>query len=308
MWKKQIAWFIKNNTFFSRSFFFYLTIFGFLLFPLFFVSKQVICLVLIFFSAFFFFGKKMSQTDQYWKIRFFRRLRYVPKSEVDIFKENPSLWIRENFHESKSLIRFLLERIFEDSIINEDLFFNLKLIPHSKRLNPETIKRILPTLYFLPKIEADSFKVNESFKDFDESTILRLFTSPFEKIEIIEVFESVRNGFKFKKDFSFRKLHDQIEEKPIYFKKIENLSLKRESIQGVVLRTRHSYKLASEDFSNCSKGYFDFKTNIVVFFKKNEPFACVEIDKKGKIIQIFGKSNRKLSLFDENLIRSIFIT
>lgn len=300
--KRFEAWCIKNKHFWIQPPL-VIVLFWFILFvPIVFFKPFLTVFVFLFFVFVHFFIIRLIKKPKNWKLRFDRKISYIPKTEIEKFKEDPVVWINKNFTSSQSVVRFVLERAFVDSIPNESFILNLRLIPRSKQLNPESLKKIIPHINWIPLIEVESIKIDQSFVNFDESLIVKIWTSPFEIIEVVSLYEAIKDGIVLEKANSFSKIMSQLQKKEKQNNFPDKIQISN-TIKGFLLLTKHSYRVAGYEFSNCVESYFDKKTNVFVFYKLNMPYACVEVNNKGEILEIRGAKNRLLSAFDQSLIR-----
>lgn len=218
--------------------------------------------------------------------------------DYEAFIKDPKLFVSTHFNSNQSFIRFYLEKAFDEGSVNV-LFINSSLmIPKRKEINSESLKKILISIYS-SEASADSSKfsekyVNDLFSNYSESQIETLFCKKFKREDFSYFFSNVE-----KFDYDKSQIHDSFTSicKSIKQKAMPNFlkefDFKIEGLSYKMLLTKQDYELASCDFSNCVRYYFDrVGSYIISYYKEKKPVAIIEVNEKGEILEINGYKNK----------------
>ena len=239
-------------------------------------------------------------------------LKESPKGLIEDFKSDPKGFISYYFNSHQSLIKHYLMKAYVDDQVNESFVFNSLLIPRRKTLPTESLKNILYTIsnlerypYMLRKQFTDPDFMNKPFSSYTDAQLTLVFTRPF-NVDVLfktvtltqEVFPvcssvgEIADHVLIKREFQNQDIH-----------KMDNQVF--DGFRFRLLKTAKDYKDCGNIFSNCAKSYFSKNSDMLMVFKDNEPFACVEVVNRGEICEIKGPSNATLNFLEIRSIRRI---
>jgi len=231
---------------------------------------------------------------------------------VKSFNENPQEFIRNNFNKNQSFIRFYLEKAFLDGSPQFKFIRNSLLVPKRKTINPESLKKILISLYSgAPYIQDSNFPkesfIEQIFEKYTEQQIETLFCKRFETKEFEIFWEQIHKDKVLNLPIcdSFREFG--LESKKIIPREILEMDLNVADLNPKLLKTKRDYDEASSIFSNCVKTYFDRQSYVVTYSgKDNRPVACVNFNNDKKILEMSGFRNASLDRSLKKKILDVF--
>lgn len=247
------------------------------------------------------FGNKEQRIKE---IFYFLENNFDLKNKIEVkslnlvkeFKDSPKEFISKNFNSNQSFIRFYLEKSYDEGIVNVDFITSSLFVPKRNEINGESLKKILISIYS-SNLKTKIFCLqtmdawNDLFKKYTEKEIETLFCKKFKKDDFLYCLENVDKLVFEKKFDSFSNMVKEIKKRKIP-KYLLNFNFKIESLDYKFLLTQSEYDECSELFSNCIKSYYNkINSNIICYFKDNNPIACIEIDDFGKILELKGYKN-----------------
>jgi hypothetical protein len=260
----------------------------------------------------------------------FKNIKKI-KTNYDLFCKNPKEFCQIFLNrEEKSIISFVAERISHNSITQTGFAFFCMTIPKSNELSVDGLRQILATNKILTS--PDNFPIvafNEKkyaskiFSNYNEKQIIKIFTQAYNENEFIKlleysytfdleefpVFSHFNDLFTYIKEIISLKTNGE------FFYKINKnnkniISIDNQSINALhfkVLRNYQDLHFWGTELRHCIKSYHNKAKNgeatLIGVFKNNQPYANIEINKFGSIIQIKGTLNS--GIYEENEIKKI---
>lgn len=245
---------------------------------------------------------------------FYYDLYFHKKSEIESFKtslknslnEGAKVFYSKHFTYSQSVFRSWIEKVYIEGRINENFLFHSLMIPRKREIDPESLKLIFVSLAQKEYLEFNFTSLEEveniskKFKKMKVSKIVQLFSRPF---DLQDFYSAITNNIEGRDDMNHFFLFN---EKTIINEALN--TIESDLFQIKLLKSKMDYWVASEDFKNCLKDYFlSNSEDVLVFYKNNNPFACVSVDLFGKIGEISGYENRFVDYADQDLIKKIIL-
>jgi len=244
---------------------------------------------------------------------------YYPKdrmslNETEDFKNlikkelslDPKSFFSKQFTYSQSLYRAWVEKVYIDNSVNDNFLFHSLMIPRKREIPVESLKLIFIALAqkeyveFYYKNWEEVENISKKFKDMSLSKLTALFLRPFESQDF---YIAISNNTIPNDSFNhFFQLNTKVTLNP----SLENI--KNEQFEIRLLKTKMDYWKESKNFKNClNSHFFESVDDILVFYKDNKPFACVNVDNYENIGEISGVSNEFVHFEDQSKIRSIIL-
>ena len=244
----------------------------------------------------------------------------IPQKKSDLPIKTLDLWsqicdaknfVSNNFNSSQALLRFFKERFQKpgENVLDQDFLYFSLLIPKRRELSVEGLKTILlsypgikdnPFYNKLSRGLLDNTLLSESFKNYNEGDLKKLFSRRYSPVDYFEVISKLSNhnlelpvmdNFKellvFLNQNHLSHLHHPI------LSRLHNQ--KMNTLTFVLLNSKEEYNLWAKKLNNCiERSYWEMDDVDIIGVYRGRQFYGALSFRLGNFEQIKGYSNLDL--------------
>ena len=229
-----------------------------------------------------------------------------------------STFVKTHFTESQSLTRLIGESLKDENGNHDFILLRLlMLIPKRKEMSVDTLRAIVlasrmidtsPEKFMsqhkvnlfsneMVKLSKNPELVSEAFKDYSEAQIKTMLTNRYSALEFFQLIQEVALSKK-KTDPSLKFIQKILNHKVRELAnknitKLEQVPLP-EGYSILVFKNTSDFSKAKADFKNCIVSYFDRPVDTFGLYYRNEPVACVCVNKHRMILEIKAPFNERV--------------